>query len=401
VEAAVPPPGKPNKEFHMDNVYVLSAVRTAVGKSGRGTLTQTRPDDMAAVVVQEAIARASIPQEKIEDVVMGCAIPEAEQGMNMGRIAVFRAGLPDSVAASTVNRFCSSGLETMATAGAKIQAGMIAAAVAGGAETMSMVPMGGVKIAPNPALSQERPEVYISMGTAGDNVARDFGISREDCDRWALRSNQRAGAAIREGKFKEEIVPLEVKTPNGTLSFDTDEGPRPDSTLEGLAALRPAFAASPKLGVCTAGNSSQTSDGAAACVLADGETVEALGLKPLARLRGYSVKGGDPKYLGPPQIDAIKAACAQAGITPDQLDLIECNEAFAAQTIHVVREMGFDEEKVNVNGGAIALGHPLGCSGAKLSVTLLHEMKRRGLKWGLVTMCIGGGMGGAGVFEMV
>jgi acetyl-CoA acyltransferase len=383
----------------MNNVYVISAVRTAIGKSGRGTLALTRPDDLAAVVLKEAVKRAGVPPEKVEDVIMGCAIPEGEQGMNIGRIAVFRAGLPDTVAAATINRFCSSGLETMATAGAKIEAGMLQVAAAGGAESMSLIPMGGNKLTPNPTLTKERPEVYSGMGNCGDNVARDFKISREDCDRWALRSNQRAGKAIAEGKFKEEIVPVEVETPEGKITFDTDEGPRPDSTREGLAALRPAFAASPELGACTAGNSSQTSDGAAVCLLASGEAVKELNLKPLAKLRGYSVKGGDPKYLGPPQVDAIREACRQAGITPEELDLIECNEAFASQVIHVVRELGFDEEKVNPNGGAIALGHPLGCTGARLSATLLHEMKRSGAKWGCVTMCIGGGMGAAAVFE--
>ncbi|MBI3119645.1 MAG: thiolase family protein [Candidatus Hydrogenedentes bacterium] len=384
----------------MENVYVVSAVRTAVGKSGRGTLAQTRPDDLAAAVIKEAVSRAGVPEERIEDVVLGCAMPEGEQGMNLARIAVFRAGLPDTVAAATINRFCSSGLETLATAGAKIEAGLIKVAVAGGAESMSLIPMGGSKMAPNPTLTVDRPEVYSGMGNCGDLVARDFNITREQCDQWALRSNQRAGAAIQQGKFKEEIVPVTAATPAGIVTFDTDEGPRPDSTLEGLGALKPAFAASPKLGVCTAGNSSQTSDGAAACVLASGEVVQELGLKPLARLRGYSVKGGDPKYLGPPQIDAIQEACRQASITPKDLDLIECNEAFATQTILVVRELGLGEAKVNVNGGAIALGHPLGCTGARLTATLLHEMKRRGARWGVVTMCIGGGMGAAGVFEL-
>ena len=380
----------------MDNVYVVSAVRTAVGKSKRGVLAQTRPDDLAAIAVKGAVEKAGIDPKEIQDVVLGCAFPEAEQGMNVARIAVFRAGLPETVSGVTLNRFCSSGLEAMVTAGAKIEAGLLDVAVAGGVESMSMIPMGGGKPSPNPTLTVENPAVYIGMGNCGDNVARDFGITREDADKWALRSNQRAGAAIAAGKFKEEIVPVEV---DGKV-FDTDEGPRPDSTIEGLGGLRPAFAASPKLGVSTAGNASQTSDGAAAVVLASGEAVKRLGLKPLAKLRGYAVYGGDPKYLGPPQVPAIKKACEMAGITPAQLDLIECNEAFATQTIHVVRELGLDEEKVNVNGGAIALGHPLGCTGAKLSATLIHEMKRRGAKWGLVTMCIGGGMGAGGVFEL-
>jgi len=385
----------------MDNVYVVSAVRTAVGKSKRGTLAQTRPDDMAAVAIKAAIDRAGVAPEEVKDVVLGCAFPEAEQGMNVARIATLRAGLPDSIPGMTINRFCSSGLESMALTAAKIEAGLFDVAVAGGVESMSMIPMGGGKPSPNPTLTVENPAVYIGMGNCGDNVSRDFGITREDADKWALRSNQRAAAAIAAGKFNDEIVSLDAETPGGKLAYTVDEGPRGDSTIEGLGSLRPAFAASPKLGVSTAGNSSQTSDGAAACLLASGEAVQRLGLKPLARLRGYSVKGGDPKYLGPPQVPAIQEACKMAGITPDQLGLIECNEAFATQTIHVVRELGLDEEKVNVNGGAIALGHPLGCTGAKLSATLLHEMKRRNVKYGLVTMCIGGGMGAAGVFELV
>jgi acetyl-CoA acyltransferase len=385
----------------MENVYVVSAVRTAVGKAKKGTLVNMRPDDMAAVVIRAAVERAGIPPEAVQDVVLGCAFPEGEQGMNVARIATIRAGLPLEIPAVTMNRFCSSGLETIATASAKIESGFFDVAVAGGVESMSMIPMGGIKPSPNPTLTKEKPEVYIAMGTAGDNTGRDFGITREDADRWALRSNQRAGDAIKQGKFKEEIVPLEVETPNGKIIFDTDEGPRPDSTLEGLGALKPAFAANPRLGICTAGNSSQTSDGAAAVVLASQVAVEKYGLKPLARLRSYNVQAGNPKYLGPPQVPAIRRACELAGIRVEDLDLIECNEAFATQTIYVVRELGLDENKVNVNGGAIALGHPLGCTGAKLTATLLHEMKRRGARWGLVTMCIGGGMGAAGVFEMV
>ena len=384
----------------MENVYVISAVRTAVGKANRGTLAQERPDDMAAEVIKAAVERGGVPAERIEDVVLGCAFPEGEQGMNVARIALARAGIPLTVPGETINRFCSSGLETMATVAAKIEAGLLKMAIAGGTESMSMIPMGGNKPAPNPTLTKEQPAMYIGMGQCGDNVARDFNITREECDQWALQSNQRAGAAIAEGKFKDEIVPLDVETANGPITFDTDEGPRTDSTLEGLGGLKTAFAASPKLGVCTAGNSSQTSDGAAACLLAHKDVVEELGLKPIARLRGYNVQAGDPKYLGPAQVGAIHKACEQAGITPDQIQLVECNEAFASQTLHVVKELGFSPDIVNVNGGAIALGHPLGCTGAKLSATLLHEMKRRGTKWGCVTMCIGGGMGAAGIFEL-
>jgi acetyl-CoA acyltransferase len=385
----------------MDNVYVVSAVRTAVGKSRRGTLAQTRPDDLAAAVVKAAIDKSGVPAEKIEDVVIGCAFPEGEQGMNVARIAVFRAGLPDTVPAATINRFCSSGLETMATVAAKIESGFYDVGVAGGAESMSLIGMGGNKPSPNPTLTKEHPEVYIGMGHCGDNVARDFGISREECDQWALQSNQRAAKAIAEGKFKEEIVPVDALTPAGTVSFDTDEGPRADSTIEGLGGLRPAFSASPKTGICTAGNSSQTSDGAAATVLASAKAVKELGLKPLAKLRAYSVKAGDPKYLGPAQVDAVKRACELAGIEVKDIGLVECNEAFASQTLYVIRELGLDPAIVNVNGGAIALGHPLGCTGAKLAATLVHEMKRRGVKYGCETMCIGGGMGAAGIFELV
>ncbi len=385
----------------MDNVYVVSAKRTAVGKSGRGTLQQTRPDDLAAAAIKGAVEAAGIDPSKIDDVVMGCATPEAEQGMNVARIALLRAGLPESVSGMTINRFCSSGTEALAVAGAKIECGMLNVAIAGGTESMSMVGAGGNKPSPNPTLVEELPEIYIAMGTCGDNVGRDFNITREDADKWGARSQQRAGAAIAAGKFKDEIVPVEVKLPGGgTFTFDTDEGPRPETTAEVLGGLRLAFAANPKMGVCTAGNSSQTSDGGAACLLASGEAVKEFGLKPLGKMRAWVVKAGDPKYLGPPQVPAIHAACKMAGIKPEDIGLVECNEAFATQTIHVVREMGFSEDIVNVNGGAIALGHPLGCTGAKLVATLLHEMKRSKIKYGLVTMCIGGGMGGAGIFEL-
>jgi acetyl-CoA acyltransferase len=385
----------------MDNVYVVSAKRTAVGKAGRGSFVQTRPDDLAAAAIKGAVDESGIDAAAIEDVVIGCATPEAEQGMNVARIALLRAGLPKSVSGMTINRFCSSGTEAMAVAAAKIQAGMLDVAVAGGTESMSMIPMGGHKISPNPSLVDTLPEIFIGMGTCGDNVSKDFDISREDADKWSSRSHDRALAAIEAGKFKDEIVPVDVKTPGGgTYTLDTDEGPRPGSTVEALGGLRLAFAASPKLGVCTAGNASQTSDGAAACLLASGEAVKEHDLKPLGKMRAWVVKAGEPKYLGPPQIPAIHAACKMAGIKVEDIGLVECNEAFATQTIHVVREMGFDEEMVNVNGGAIALGHPLGCTGAKLAATLLHEMKRRGTKYGLVTMCIGGGMGGAGIFEL-
>ena len=386
----------------MDNVYIVSAVRTAVGRSKAGSaIAHVRPDDLGAAVIAEAVKRSGVPAERIDDCIMGCAFPEAESGMNVGRVALQTAGLPDTISGVTINRFCSSGLETMATAAAKIEVGMIDCAIAGGLESMSIIPMGGNKLVPNPTLTKTNPRAYSGMGLCADNVARDFNITREECDKWAVRSNERAVAAIAAGKFKDEIVPLTVPGPKGTTYvFDTDEGPRPETTLEGLAGLRPAFAASPKLGVSTAGNSSQTSCGAAATVLASAAMVKELGLKPLAKLRGYAVCGGDPGYLGPPQVPAIEKACAMAGITVKDLGLVECNEAFAAQTIYVVKTLGLDEEIVNVNGGAIALGHPLGCTGAKLATQLINEMKRRGVKWGLETMCIGGGMGAAGVFEL-
>ncbi|HOV59709.1 MAG TPA: thiolase family protein [Candidatus Hydrogenedentes bacterium] len=385
----------------MENAYVVAIVRTPVGRSKNGVISHLRPDDMAAVAIKAAADRSGIPYERFQDCVIGCAFPEAESGMNVGRIALLASGLPDTIPGVTINRYCSSGLETMVTVGAKIEAGLLDVAIAGGTESMSIIPMGGNKPLPNPKLTKENPRAYTTMGQCADNVARDFNITREECDRWAYRSHMRAIAAIKEGRFKDEIVPLEVEKPDGTkFLFDTDEGPRPETTLEALAKLKPAFAASPALGVATAGNSSQTSCGAAAAVLAGEAVIKELGLKPLARLRGYAVGAGDPGYLGPAQVPAIHEACRQAGISIQDIGLVECNEAFASQTIYVVRELGLDEEIVNVNGGAIALGHPLGCTGTKLAATLIYEMRRRGVKWGLETMCIGGGMGAAGVFEL-
>ena len=382
----------------MRDVYVVSAVRTAIGKSKR-TLANFRPEDMGAAVLKEAVARAGIPAEKIEDVTIGCAYPEGEQGMNMARLIVLRAGLPDTVPALTVNRFCSSGLESIAIISSKIRAGLMEVGVAGGVETMSLISMAGNKFAPNPWLAAERPEAYINMGNCGDNVARDYKITREQMDQWAYNSVQKALAAIAAGKFKSQIVPLEVPTGNGkSIVFDTDEGPRRDTTLEGLAKLKPAFAA--KNGFCTAGNSSQTSDGAAAVVLMSEEAVKKYGAKPLGKFLGYNVAAGTPIYLGPAQLDAIPRACALSGIKVSDLGLVENNEAFASQCLLVIRDLNIDPNRVNVNGGAIALGHPLGCTGSKLTTQLLYEMKARGEKYGLVTMCIGGGMGAAGVFEL-
>ncbi len=380
----------------MRDVYIVSAVRTAVGKAIRGTLAQVHPADLAGPVLREATTQAGVAPEDIQDVVLGCAFPEAAQGMNVARIAVPAAGLPDTVSAMTVNRLCSSGLEAIAIAASKIHAGLYDVALAGGVESMSMIPLGGYKFAPNPRLSAERPEVYIAMGHCGDNMARDFGIARAEMDAWALRSHQRAIAAQDDGLFKAQIVPLDLG--NGKM-FDVDEGPRRDSTIEALAKLKPAFAL-PDRGSCTAGNSSQTSDGAAAVCLMSEPALHRTGAKPLARLLSFAIAADAPQYLGPAQIPAIDKACALAGIQKKDLALIENNEAFASQCLYVIREAGFDPEKVNVNGGAIALGHPLGCTGAKLSVQLIHELRRRGDRYGLVTMCIGGGMGGAGVFEV-
>ncbi|HOK09202.1 MAG TPA: thiolase family protein [Candidatus Hydrogenedens sp.] len=386
----------------MEKAYIVAACRTAVGKSKKGSaIAHVRPDDLLAAVLKEVVKRSGIPAERFQDCIIGCAFPEAEAGMNVGRIGLLIAGLPDTIAGETVNRFCSSGLDTMAILSSKIECDMLDVGIAGGVESMSVIPMGGNKTCPNPRLIRENPRAYTSMGQCADNVANDFGITREECDQWALRSNQLASKAIKEGKFKEEIVPIEVKGLDGkTFIFDTDEGPRPDTTLEGLAKLKLAFQGPAGKGVTTAGNASQTSCGAAATVIVSEDIVKEFNLKPLARLRGYAVGAGDPGYLGPAQIPAIQEACRQAGITLEDIGLIECNEAFASQTLYVIKTLGLNPDIVNVNGGAIALGHPLGCTGAKLACTLIYEMRRRGVKWGLETMCIGGGMGGAGVFEL-
>ena len=385
----------------MENVYIAAATRTASGKAPRGTLKDYRPDDMAAAVLTEVVKRAGIEAAQVQDVTLGCAIPEQAQGMNVARVAAIDAGMPDTVSASTINRFCSSGLEAMSIIGAKIEAGLLDIGIGGGTESMSMVSMPGAKVAPNPRLSRERPEVYIAMGNAGDNVARDFKITREELDEFALGSNQKAVAAIEAGKFKDEITPLEMPEGSSVLVFDTDEGPRKDTTLEALAGLRPAFAASPKLGTHTAGNSSQTSDAAAAVVLMSAKAVEETGAKPIAKFLSYNVAADSPKYLGPAQLVAIPRALELAGIKKEDVGLFEINEAFASVAIYVTRELGLDPEKVNVNGGAIALGHPMGATGAKLSTQIINEMRRRGEKYGVVTMCIGGGQGAAGVFELI
>ncbi|HID89274.1 MAG TPA: acetyl-CoA C-acyltransferase [Anaerolineae bacterium] len=389
----------------MKEAVIVSAVRTAVGRARRGTLAHVRPDEMAAAVIKEVLRRAEpVKPEMVEDVIMGCAFPEGEQGLNVARVALLRAGLPPSVPGQTINRFCSSGLQSIAIAAERIIAGFGTCIIAGGVESMSMVPMTGNKFAPNPYLAESYPQVYVSMGQTAENVARKYGITREEQDRFGYRSHMRAIAAQDAGKFKDEIVPLEVEKvvlENGKqvtkkVIFDTDEGPRRDTSLEAMARLKPAFV---KGGTVTAGNSSQMSDGAAAVLVMERERAESLGLKPLARFVGYAVGGVPPEIMGIGPTVAVPKVMELTGLSLSDIGLIELNEAFAAQAIAVIRELGFDEEITNVNGGAIALGHPLGCTGAKLTVQILNEMRRRDVQFGLVTMCIGGGMGAAGIFE--
>ncbi len=388
------------------DAVIVSAARTAVGRAHRGNLATVRPDDMAAAVIAAAVARApGFDPALIDDVIIGCAMPEAEQGMNIGRIAALRAGLPNTVSAQTVNRVCSSGLQTVALAAQQIMSGMGEVIVAGGVESMSMVGMTGNVYAPNPTLAELHPEVYMPMGLTAEQVARQYAVDREEQDIFALRSHQNAAAAIDAGVFKDEIVPLDVTVTRAAdgggfsqhaFRFDTDEGVRRDTSLEALAKLKPAFSAT---GTVTAGNASQTSDGAAALVLMSRAKADALGLKALARFVSFAVCGVPPEIMGIGPTVAIPKALKLAGLMLEQIDLFELNEAFAAQALAVIKTMGMDLTKVNVNGGAIALGHPLGCTGAKLTVQLLHEMRRRGSRYGMVTMCIGGGMGAAGIFE--
>jgi acetyl-CoA acyltransferase len=390
----------------MRNAVLASAVRTAVGKAPKGALRSTRPDDLAAHAIRAALDRVpGLDQREVEDVIIGCAMPEGEQGMNVARIASLRAGIPIETAAMTVNRFCASGLQAIALAAERIQGGGAEVIVAGGTESMSFVPMGGNKISINPWLEEHHPESYMSMGLTAERLAKHYGVSREQADEFALQSHQRAIAAQTSGKFTDEIAPVPVHftTPKGGTKLETvevvfqwDEGPRPDTTMEALSKLRPAFHAK---GTVTAGNASQTSDGAAAAVLMSEERAKALGVKPLGRFVAYAYAGCRPEHMGIGPVHAIPKALKMAGLTLDQIDVIELNEAFAVQSLAVMKELGLDESKVNVNGGAIALGHPLGCTGAKLTASLLHEMKRRKAKYGLVTMCVGGGMGAAGIFE--
>jgi acetyl-CoA acyltransferase len=389
----------------MREVVIASSVRTAVGRAFKGTLRATRPDELAAVAIKGALDR--VPQvdlKEIEDVILGCAMPEAEQGMNVARIASLRAGLPVEVSALTINRFCSSGLQAIAIAAERIMSGGAEIVVAGGTESMSMIPMGGHKISPNPWLVDHYPDAYLSMGLTAERLAQRFGITREAADEFSLRSHQKALAAIQAGKFVEETVavPVSFTTPNGSkpkrqeMVFNVDEGPRADTSLEALLSLKPAFHAK---GTVTAGNSSQMSDGAAAAVVMSADRARQLGIKPLARYLGFATAGYKPEEMGLGPVFAIPKVLKLAGLKLADMDVIELNEAFAAQSLAVIREAGLDPERVNPNGGAIALGHPLGCTGAKLTATILRELKRRNARYGLVTMCVGGGMGAAGIFE--
>jgi acetyl-CoA acyltransferase len=390
----------------MREAVVVSAVRTAVGKAPRGILKDTRPDDVAAIVIKEAVARVpGLKLEEVEDIVLGCAFPESDQGLNLARVVAMRAGFPHTVSGQTVNRFCSSGLQAIATAAYEIMVGGAEVIIAGGVEFMSQVPIMGLTPSPNPYLVEHNPQAFTSMGLTAENVAEKFGVTREEQDRFALSSHQKAAKAIREGKLKEEIIPIPAKVKevkeDGTIIvkeviFDTDEGVRYDASLEGMAALKPVFKAN---GTVTAGNASQTSDGAAALVLMPRERAEALKVKPMAIFRSFAVAGVPPEIMGIGPAYAVPKALKKAGLTIKDIGLVELNEAFASQSLYVIRELGLNLDIVNVNGGAIAVGHPLGCTGAKLTTTLLYEMKRRNVRYGLVTMCIGGGMGAAGVFE--
>ncbi len=391
----------------MREAVLVSAVRTAVGKAPRGTLKDTRPDELAAAAIAEAVRRVpGLDPKEIDDVVLGCALPEAEQGLNVARVAALRAGLPATVSGQTVNRFCASGLQAIATAAEHILSGFADVIVAGGTESMSLMPgQGGHQFDPNPYLVTHWPDVYISMGLTAENVARKYNISRADQDVFAYRSHTRAADAIKGGKFTDEIVPITAKrwTHNGDgrpeatdVTFAVDEGVRYDTSPDMLAKLPPVFA---KNGAVTAGNSSQTSDGAAAVVVMSAEKASRLGVTPFAMFRSFATAGVSPEIMGIGPVDAVPKAVRAAGLRLADIDLVELNEAFAAQTLAVIRQLHLNEDIVNVNGGAIALGHPLGCTGAKLTATLLYELRRRGARYGLVTMCVGGGMGAAGIFE--
>jgi len=393
----------------MREVVIASSVRTPVGRAFKGTLRSTRPDELAAIAIKGALER--IPQlapaanyKEIEDVILGCAMPEGEQGMNVARIASLRAGLPVEVSAVTINRFCSSGLQAIAMAAERIMSGGAEVMIAGGTESMSMIPMGGNKISPNPWLVDHYPDAYLSMGLTAERLATRFGITREQCDEFSLRSHQKALAALAAGKFEDETVavPVTFTTPNGfrlkkqEIFFKVDEGPRADTSLDALGALKAAFHVK---GVSTAGNSSQMSDGAAAAVVMSADRARALGITPLARYVAFATAGYKPEEMGLGPVFAIPKALKLAGLKLSDIEVIELNEAFAAQSLAVIKEAGLDPERVNPNGGAIALGHPLGCTGAKLTASVIRELKRRGARYGMVTMCVGGGMGAAGIFE--
>jgi acetyl-CoA acyltransferase len=391
----------------MREVVLVSSVRTPVGRAYKGTLRATRPDDLAAVAIKGALDRVpELDRNEIEDVILGCAMPEAEQGMNVARTASLRAGLPIEISAMTINRFCSSGLQSIAMAAERIGSGGAEVIVAGGTESMSMVPMGGHKVSINPWLVEHYPDAFLSMGLTAERLAERFGITREQADGFSLHSHQKAIAAIQAGKFEDEVVPVPVSftTPHGSkpkiheIVFKTDEGPRADTSLEALLSLKPAFHAK---GTVTAGNSSQMSDGAAATVVMSAEKAKALGIKPLVRYVSFATAGYKPEEMGLGPVFAIPKALKLAGLKLSDVDVIELNEAFAAQAMAVVKEGGIDPTRVNPNGGAIALGHPLGCTGAKLTATLIRELKRRNAHYGMVTMCVGGGMGAAGIFENV
>jgi acetyl-CoA acyltransferase len=399
----------------MPEAVIVSAVRTAVGRAYKGSLRTARPDDLAAAVIKEVLARVpALDAQDVDDVILGCAMPEGEQGMNVARIVALRAGLPVETSAMTINRFCSSGLQAIATAAERIRSGGAEIIIAGGTESMSLVPMGGNKISPNPWLIDHYPDAYINMGLGTENIAKKFGISREQADQFAADSHRKALAAIGEGKFKDEIVPVEVKITTlaaaaagtgaksapkpttQTIHFDTDELPRADTSYELLQKLQPAFHVA---GTVTAGNSSPMSDGAAATIVMSDARAKALGLKPLARFVTYATAGCKPEEFGIGPVFAIPKALKLAGLSLSEIDVIELNEAFAAQSLAVIQQAGLDAARVNPNGGAIALGHPLGCTGAKLTATIIRDLQRKNGRYGMVTMCIGGGMGAAGIFE--
>lgn len=392
----------------MNGVVIVSAIRTAIGKAPKGLLKDTRPDDVASILAKEAISRVpALKPEDIDDVILGCAFPESDQGLNLARVVSLRAGFPYTVPGQTINRFCSSGLQAIATGAYAIMVGEAEVIMAGGVEFMSQVPIMGLNPSPNPYLVENYPEVYTSMGLTAENIAERFGISREEQDRFALLSHKKASLAILEGRFKEEIVPVPAKIKEiqqdgkvivKEIIFDRDEGVRFDTTLEALASLKPVFKVN---GTVTAGNSSQTSDGAAILILMSEKKANSMGIKPLALFRTFAVAGVPPEIMGVGPVYAVPKALKRAGLKLDDIGLIELNEAFASQSIYVIRELGLNPDILNVNGGAIAMGHPLGCTGAKLTTTLLYEMRRRNVRYGLVTMCIGGGMGAAAIFEKI